>query len=507
VLTFWFTIGFCTLAFGILMPFGGFAPESQNVAAALIFDTFAVFIQTKMLSALYCNYSNDPPLLIATETNSDPLVCWEGLHLLYGTIALVAIPAFNISSVFVKFRIQSRQSVVAYDLWFVVVQQQLLLLAATVHTFFGEHSPDVLLATLILCSSTMLLLALFYDRKICNVVLLTHCNRMFWAMAWWTSTMASVSRVLASHLPSSGFTLFVMFYIGLLAIIMISCFVWFRWPRGSFAGTSLSFFGVKRYLEELVEIWNEEEDMLIELASSRCHNMQRGGTNNSDLSGRIGWWAARHKMNAQVLMQTQLRVPLLLSSTAMLPWITLRTPRSMEILIPPKTGQRCIEASTMHIIVDHVQKCSKQGDATYKLTLINVGLEAGSLKPLATFLVGYLQLKGGCCTNLKSSEVAVICNDAQECCINPHSSICFCCFPKPKDIQRGLFNCLQCVSKPMPKCPIQSLSLASNELGRKTKALQLIRDMLKGNHSLTHVDISNNELGAGAKFIADGLCR
>ena len=98
VLTFWFTIGFCTLAFGVLMPFGGFAPESQNVAAALMFDTFAVFVQTKMLSALYCNYSNDPPLLVATETNSDPLVCWEGLHLLYGTIALVVIPAFNISS-------------------------------------------------------------------------------------------------------------------------------------------------------------------------------------------------------------------------------------------------------------------------------------------------------------------------------------------------------------------------------------------------------------------------
>jgi hypothetical protein len=209
-----------------------------------------------------------------------------------------------------------------------------------------------------------------------------------------------------------------------------------------------------------------------------------------------------------VVMQTQLQVPLLLSSTP----ITLRTPRSMEILIPPKTGRRCIEASTMHTIVDHVKKCSKQGDATYKLTLSNVGLEAGSLKPLATFLVGYLQLKGGCCTNLKSSEVAVMCNDAQECCINPHSFLCFCCFPKPKDIQRGLFNCLQCVSKPMPntwpKCPIQSLSLASNELGCKTKALQLIRDMLKGNHSLTHFDISNNELGAaGAQLLADSLCR
>jgi hypothetical protein len=162
----------------------------------------------------------------------------------------------------------------------------------------------------------------------------------------------------------------------------------------------------------------------------------------------------------------------------------------------------------MHTIVDHVQKCSRQGDATYKLTLSNVGLEAGSLKPLATFLVGYLQLKGGCCTNLKSSEVSVMCNDAQECCITPHSFICFCCFPKPKDIQRGLFNCLQCVSKPRPKCLITSLSLASNELGRKTKALLLIRDMLKGNHSLTHIDVSNNELGAkGAQFLADGLCR
>jgi hypothetical protein len=301
---------------------------------------------------------------------------------------------------------------------------------------------------------------------------------------------------------------------------MISCFAWFQRPRASFAGTNLSFFGVKRYLQELVEIKNEEEDMLSELASSRCHNMQREGTNSSDLlSGRIDWWAARHKMNAHVrsdkeeeekeeeetaAVQTQLQVPLLLSWTP----TTLRTPQSMEILIPPKTGQRCLEASTMHTIVDHIQKCSRQGDATYKLTLRNVGLEADSLKPLATFLVGYIQLKSGCCTNLKSSEVAVMCNDAQECCINPHSFICFCCFPKPKDIQRGLFNCLQCVSKPRPTCPIESLSLASNELGRKTRALQLIRDMLIGNHSLTRVDISNNELGAnGAQFLADGLCR
>jgi hypothetical protein len=345
---------------------------------------------------------------------------------------------------------------------------------------------------------------------------------MFWAMAWWTSTMALVSRVMASGLPSSGFTLFLVFYIGLLAIIMISCFVWFQRPRASFAGTNLSFFGVKRYLQELVEIRNEEEDMLLELAASRCHNMQREGTNNSNLlSGQIDWWAARHKMNAHVrsgkeeeeekeeeeaaAVQTQLQVPLLRSSTPTID--ILRTPRSMDILIPPKTGQRCIEASTMHTIVDHIQKCSRQGDATYKLTLSNVGLEADSLKPLATFLVGYIQLKGGCCTNLKSSEVAVMCNDAQECCINPHSFICFCCFPKPKDIQRGLFNCLQCVSKPRPACPIKSLSLASNELGRKTKALQLIRDMLKGNSSLMHFDISNNELGAkGAQLVADGLC-
>jgi hypothetical protein len=384
----------------------------------------------------------------------------------------------------------------------------------------------------------MLLLASFYiryDKTICNVALLTHCNRMFWAMAWWTSTMALVSRVLASHLPSSGFTLFLVFYIGLLAIFMISCFAWFQRPRASFAGIpNLSFFGVKRYLQqELVKIRNEEEDMLLELASSRCHNMQREGTNTSDLlSGRIDWWAARHKMNAHAwsdkeeeekeeeeaaAVQTQLQVPLLLSSTP----TTLRTPRSMEILIPPRTSwwtgqrgplnyRRAIEASTMHTIVDHIQKCSRsrQGDATYKLTLSNVGLKAGSLKPLATFLVGYLQLKGGCCTNSKSSEVAVLCNDTQECCMNPHSFICFCCFDKPKDIQRGLFNCLQCVSKPRPTCPIKSLSLASNELGRKTKALELIRDVLKGNHSLTHVDISNNELGAkGALCLADGLCR
>jgi hypothetical protein len=515
VLTFWFTIGFCTLAFVVLVPFCGFAPESQNVAATLMFDTFAVFVQTKMLSALYCNYSNDPPLLVATETNSDPLVCWEGLHLLYGTIALIVIPVLNISSVFVKFRIRSRQSVVAYDLWFVAVQQQLLLLAATMHTFFGDHSPYVLLATLMLCSSTMLLLALFYSKTICNVALLTHCNRVFWAMAWWTSAMALVSQVLTSHLHSSGFTLFLVFYIGLLAIITISCFAWVWWPRASFTGTNLSFFGVKRYLQGLTE---EEKCVKIEPALER-QNMQREHINNSYmLSGRIDWWATKHnasrhawrgkeegeeeKEEEEVVMQTQLQVPLLLSSTS----ITLHTPRS--ILIPPKTGQRCIEASTMHTIVDHIQKCSNQDDATYKLTLSNVGLEAGSLKPLATFLVGYLQLKGGCCTNPKLSEVAVMCNDAQECCINPHSFICFCCFLKPQDIQRGLFNCLQCVSKPMPRCPIKSLSLASNELGRKTKALQLIRDMLKGSHSLTHIDISNNELGAKSVWIlADGVCR
>jgi hypothetical protein len=174
-------------------------------------------------------------------------VCWEGLHLLYGTIALVVIPAFNISSVFIKFRIQSRQSVVAYDLWFVAVQQQLLLLAATTHTFYGDNSPYMLLTALILCSSTMLSLALFYNKTICNVALLTHCNRTFWAMAWWTSVMALVSRVLASQLPSSGFALFLVFYMGLLAIIIITCFAWFWWPRASFTGTSLSFFGVKRY--------------------------------------------------------------------------------------------------------------------------------------------------------------------------------------------------------------------------------------------------------------------
>jgi hypothetical protein len=70
-----------------------------------------------------------------------------------------------------------------------------------------------------------------------------------------------------------------------------------------------------------------------------------------------------------------------------------------------------------------------------------------------------------------------------------------------------LFNCLQCVSNHTPKCLIKSLSLASNKLGLKPKALLLIRDMLKGNNSLTHLDISNNELEAkGARLIADGLC-
>ena len=51
------------------MPLGGFAAESQNLAAALMFDTFAVFVQTKMLSALYCNYSKDPPLARCNGNN------------------------------------------------------------------------------------------------------------------------------------------------------------------------------------------------------------------------------------------------------------------------------------------------------------------------------------------------------------------------------------------------------------------------------------------------------
>jgi hypothetical protein len=180
VLTFWLTIGFCALGFGVLMPFSGFGPESQNTVAALMFDMFAVFVQTKMLSALNCNYAADPPLLVATEATQDPLVCWDGLHMLYGAIALVAIPVFNISSVFVKFRIQCRQSVVVYDLWFVAFQQQLLLLAATVRTFFGNECPYVPLATLVLCSLIMLTLALFYrvecasGHRICNVASLTH---------------------------------------------------------------------------------------------------------------------------------------------------------------------------------------------------------------------------------------------------------------------------------------------------------------------------------------------
>jgi hypothetical protein len=320
-----------------------------------------------------------------------------------------------------------------------------------------------------------------------------------------------------------------VFYIGLLVIIMISCFAWFQWPRASFAGTNLSFFGVKRYLQGLNEVLTEEEEegcARLEPASIRHQNVGRGDISNSDLlSGRIDWWATTHKKRrdawsrneeqeekeeeetAAVQTQlSQLQVPLLWSSVP----TTLCTPPSMEMRIPPKTGQRCIEASTMHTIVDHVQKHSRprQGNTTYKLTLDNVGLEAGSLKPLAIFLAGYLRLKSGCCTNSMSSEVAVLYNDAQECCINPHSFICFCCFPKPQDIQNGLCNCLRCTSKHAQKCWITSLSLASNELGRKPKALLLIRDMLKGNNSLTHFDISNNGLGAkGGRLIADGLCQ
>jgi hypothetical protein len=315
------------------------------------------------------------------------------------------------------------------------------------------------------------LLALFYNsyynKPICNVALLVHCNRTFWAMAWWTSVMAFVSEWVLSV-----FTLFVVFYVGLMVITAISCIEWFqRGPSAPFDGNNVSFFGVKRYLKQ-IETENEEE---------------------------VG-------ATAPTTLSVTGREPLLLWPSMSPNRGTPRTQRTIEILIPQKTDQRCMEVSTMHIIVDHIQKCSRQGDATYKVTLSNVGLEAGSLKPLATFLVGYLQLKGGCCTNSKS-EVAVLCNDAQECCINPHSFLCFCCFPKPKDIQRGLFNCLQCVTKHTPECPIKSLSLTCNELGRKTKALQLIRDMLKGNSSLMHFDISNNELGAkGSQLVADGLC-
>jgi hypothetical protein len=470
VLTFWLTVGFCSLA--LLLLFSGFAPELQNTAATLVFDIFAVFVQTKMLSALNCNYSHDPSLLIATQTTSDPLVCWEGMHLLYGGIAFIAIPVFNISSVFVKFRTQSRQSVVTYDLWFVAVQQQLLLLAATIRTFFGDHSPYVLLATLILCSSTMLSLALFYNKPICNVALLIHCNRTFWAMAWWTSAMAFVSEWVLSL---SAFTLFFAFYVGLMAIIAISCIKWCQWgPSAASAPldrNSVSFFGVKRYLKQI-----ETENVGVAVGAP-----------------------------------TTLREPLLLSPSTSPTAPTTSTPptqRTIEILIPPKTDQRCIEASTMHIVVDHLQEHCQQGNATYKLGLENVGLEAGSLEPLATFLVGYLQFKGCRCMISKSSEVAMLCSGVGECCINPHWFICFCCFPKkPQDSQKGLCNCLQCVSKYMPTCPITSLSLASNELGSKPKTLKLIGSILKSSHLLTDVNVSDNKIGAeGARLIADGVC-
>jgi Ran GTPase-activating protein (RanGAP) involved in mRNA processing and transport len=84
--------------------------------------------------------------------------------------------------------------------------------------------------------------------------------------------------------------------------------------------------------------------------------------------------------------------------------------------------------------------------------------------------------------------MAVLCND---------SLICFCCFSKPQD--------MRCISQ--GTCPITSLSLASNDLGKKTKAVLLIQDMLKDSRSLTHFDISNNGLGAKqARRIAAGLC-
>jgi hypothetical protein len=505
MLTFWLTIGFCLLGFVVLMPFGGFGLESQNTAATLMFDTFAVFIQTKMLSALYCNYDDDPPLLVATEATPDPLVCWDGLHMLYGAIALVAIPVFNISSVFVKFRIQSKQSVVVYDLWFVAFQQQLLLLAATVQTFFGNDLPYVLLATLMLCSSTMLMLALFYGdehvsgHRICNVASLTHGNRLCWTMAWWTSVMAFVSQVLgSSQLHSSGFALFMVFYVGLLVIVMISCGGWF-WCKSSTTGArpnaaavlnegeSLSFFGVERRLEDLLK--SEEE--------------------------------AASTSNAPAHESSSLKAPLLLGQGADkaggggegeaeggVEGNTERTQRHIKMRIPAKTGERCIEASTMHLIVEHIQKHSKRGNATYELTLANVGLEANSLKPLVPFLVGYLQCRGGWCTSWKSSEMALLCNNSSECCASPHSVICFCCLSKPQSREKGLCNCMRCIYQDNSiKCPITSLSLASNGLGQKPKALLLIRDVLKDSRSLTHFDISNNGLGAKqARLIADGLC-
>jgi hypothetical protein len=381
-LTFWLTIGFCALGFGVLMPFSGFGPESQNTVAALMFDTFAVFIQTKMISALYCNYDVDPPLLVATEATHNPLVCWDGLHMLYGAIALVVVPVFNISSVFVKFQIQSKQSVVVYDLWFVAFQQQLLLLAATVHTFFGNESPYVLLAILALCSSTMLTLVLFYGdervsgHRICNVASLAHCNRACWAMAWWTSVMAFVSRVLGGQLHSSGFTLFMVFYVGLLMIVMISCVGWFWWPNESSTGENLSFFGVERHLKKLMNA--EEEAMKAEEEAMPTSNAPAGESSSP----------------------TGLGEPLLQEGEAGRRGASEagRTPRHMKIRIPAKTGQRCIEASTMHLIVERIQTHSKHGNATYELNLTNVGLEAGCLKPLAAFLLGYLRCKGGCCT-------------------------------------------------------------------------------------------------------------
>jgi hypothetical protein len=485
VLTFWLTIGFCALGFGVLMPLSGFGPESQNTVAALMFDTFAVFVQTKMLSALYCNYDDDPPLLVATEATPDPMVCWNGLHMLYGAIALVVVPVFNISSVFVKFRIQSKQSVVVYDLWFAACQQQLLLLSATVHTFFGNESPYVLLTTLVLCSSTMLTLAVFYGdervsgHRICNVASLTQCNRACWAMAWWTSAMAFVSRVLGSQLHSSGFTLFMVFYVGLLTIVMVSCGGWFWWPHESSTGENLSFFGVEWHLKTLLKA---EEGV--------------SSTSNAPARKRSS--------------QTVLGAPLLQEGEAGGRGASeAGGARHIQVLIPAKTGQRCIEASTMHLIVERIQKHSKQGNTTYELILTNVGLEAGSLKPLVTFLVGYLRCKGGCCTSRKSSEVALLCNDGSECCASPHSFICFCCFAKPQDRERGLCNCMRCIYQDNSiKCPITSLSLASNDLGKKTKAILLIRDMLKDSCSLTHFDISNNGLRAKqAQRIAAGLCR
>ena len=156
----------------------------------------------------------------------------------------------------------------------------------------------------------------------------------------------------------------------------------------------------------------------------------------------------------------------------------------------------------MHLIVDH---CCKMVGREIELELVGVGLEAGSLKPLATFLLGYWQSTGcgcSCCVWCSSSEANLLRDEGSRCCISPYSYICFCCFSKP-----SLRGDKLCIKSHRPKAgAVTSLSLAGNELGKKPQAIKLICEVLKGETTLARLDLSNNGIGpVHCKSIAGGL--